>query len=233
MGNSYVVTNANRLGIDLRGKRVLDFGCGKGVAVSELVAAGVDAYGVDNAPGEIAIAQSKVGERCVLAENAFPWPDDHFDYVTANQVFEHVVDLDGAIAEVARVVKPGGRVFSASPAKWLPIEPHIFVPFVHWLKPGPFRRAYLAACIRLGIGQTNGQTAQVQEDYLREETFYRSRAEMRRILSTHFDVQFVAGRQLAAVMREKGKPFPRFLQPLAEWFVGTFYEHRVLLTRKT
>jgi len=233
MGESIVLKNARRLGIDLISKRVLDFGCGKGGTVSALLADGVDAYGVDNAPGEIALAQELVGDRCVLAENSFPWPDGYFDYIVANQVLEHVTDLTGAMAEVARVLKPGGHFYSNSPARWMPVEPRIFIPFVHWMKPGPLRRAYIGLCIRLGIGQTNGATANAQEHYLRTETFYRTRREMRRILGCYFHVEFVASRQLAVVLRERGTPLPRPLLPLAEWAVGEFHEHRILAWRRS
>src|SRR5690242_3042039 len=38
----------------------------------------------------------------------FPLPDDHLDLVTANQVIEHLVDTDGFVREIHRVLKPGG-----------------------------------------------------------------------------------------------------------------------------
>jgi ubiquinone/menaquinone biosynthesis C-methylase UbiE len=39
---------------------------------------------------------------------AIPWPDATFDLIVSEQLFEHVDDLDRAVAELARVTKPGG-----------------------------------------------------------------------------------------------------------------------------
>ena len=228
---SYVITTAQRLGHDLKkpGLRVLDFGCGDGHIVKELADLGVDAYGVDIDR----VALAKGGERCLYANGRLPFPDNHFDFIYANQVLEHVTSLPITSPEVYRVLKPGGAWYTASPAKYGLCEPHIDVPFVHWLpKSGGWRLAWLRICHRLGIGDFHGASPEDQEAYLREHTFYRSRAEMRAILGRCFRVRFVAAKQLDAALKERGKALPSILAPLAEWAVGTFHEHRMLLQKR-
>lgn len=232
--HTHRIVQAHRSGVDLTtpGKRVLDFGCGDGQGVQALLEAGADAYGVDVSPEAIAEAELIVPGRCLVGENHFPWPDAHFDFVVSNQVIEHVVDLDEAMAEVARVMKPGGVFLSVHPAKWQPVEMHIFVPFAHWLPPGQLRQRWLAFCFARGWGESNGATAEQQDAYLRDHTFYRSRAEIRRCLSPWFDVRFVAAKQLTGALNDRNRSLPGWTHPVVEWGAGTFHEHRVLAVRR-
>jgi hypothetical protein len=46
------------------------------------------------------------------------------------------------VAEMARVLRPGGIIFFSGPNKLFPIEPHYYLPFLHWL-PGAVADAYL------------------------------------------------------------------------------------------
>jgi SAM-dependent methyltransferase len=50
--------------------------------------------------------------------------DATFDMVTAIEVLEHVADLDGTLAEVHRVLRPGGRFCVTTPNRWFPFETH-------------------------------------------------------------------------------------------------------------
>lgn len=50
--------------------------------------------------------------------------DGSFDMVTAIEVLEHVADLDGTLAEVHRVLVPGGRFCVTTPNRWFPFETH-------------------------------------------------------------------------------------------------------------
>jgi SAM-dependent methyltransferase len=94
-------------------RRVLDVGCGEG-QVSRLAAAlgGVDrVVGVDPTWSQVAIARERDGGPAYARAGAahLPFASASFDAVVACLVFEHIRDVDDAIAEVARVLQPGGR----------------------------------------------------------------------------------------------------------------------------
>ena len=94
-------------------RRVLDVGCGDG-QITRLAArlAGVDvAVGIDPTWNQIRVAATR-GQAAGFARagaDRLPFPAATFDAVVACLVFEHIDDLDAAIAEIARVLEPGGR----------------------------------------------------------------------------------------------------------------------------
>jgi SAM-dependent methyltransferase len=92
--------------------RVLDVGCGDG-QVGRLVAAiGADlVVGVDPTWNQVRVAAERGGGVHVSRAGAaaLPFAAGSFDAVVACLVFEHIRDVDDAIAEVARVLEPGGR----------------------------------------------------------------------------------------------------------------------------
>lgn len=92
-------------------EHVLDVGCGEG-QISRLAAAGgATVVGVDPTRNQIAAAvQRAAGPVYVCADAAaLPFDTGSFDAVVACLVFEHIDDVDTAIGEVARVLRPGGR----------------------------------------------------------------------------------------------------------------------------
>ena len=90
---------------------LLDVGCGDGQISRALSARGANVVGIDPTRNQIRVAAMRGGgARYARAEAArLPFPDGTFDGVIACLVFEHIDDLDGAIAEVARVLRPDGR----------------------------------------------------------------------------------------------------------------------------
>lgn len=109
---------AARLG-QPRGLLVLDVGCGAGNMYHHLSRYG-DVIGVENHPSPVRVGQQR-GYDIRLADGAaLPFADNSFDLVTALDVIEHNEDDRGMLAEMARVVKPGGRVLITVPAlQWL------------------------------------------------------------------------------------------------------------------
>jgi SAM-dependent methyltransferase len=93
-------------------RRVLDVGCGDG-QVSRLAASlGADlVIGVDPTWNQVSVAHQRGGGASFARAGAgwLPFGDGTFDAVVACLVFEHIRDVDEAIAEVARVLRPGGR----------------------------------------------------------------------------------------------------------------------------
>lgn len=93
--------------------RLLDVGCGEG-QVARLAASlpGVDVVaGIDPTAAQVAEAKRRGGGVSVARAGAdgLPFAGSRFDAVVACLVFEHIDDVDAAIAEVARVLVPGGR----------------------------------------------------------------------------------------------------------------------------
>lgn len=95
---------------------VLDVGCGPGAYANEIrVRTGMHAVGIDVAHGYLVQA----GSRCVRVARAdatdLPFKRATFDAVLATEVLEHMVDDAGAVREVARVLRPGGRAVFTAP----------------------------------------------------------------------------------------------------------------------
>lgn len=90
---------------------VLDVGCGDGQIARALAAQGSDVLGIDPTQLHIDIAKERAGGPTYLLGSAtqLPVPDASQDAVVACLVFEHIDEVDAAIAEVARVLKPGGQ----------------------------------------------------------------------------------------------------------------------------
>lgn len=103
------------------GKRLLDVCCGPGFAAGAAAALGVEAHGVDFAPGMVRVAQARFP--CVTfvegdAEN-LPFDNASFDAVVCNFGVNHVTDPVRAAREAFRVLTPDGYyAYSA----WLPPE---------------------------------------------------------------------------------------------------------------
>jgi SAM-dependent methyltransferase len=99
------------------GERILDVGCGPGFFELELideVEPEGSVVGIDASAASIAIARSRAGERAGIAfheadATALPVGDGEFDRALAVQVLEYVPDVDAALRELRRALRPGGR----------------------------------------------------------------------------------------------------------------------------
>jgi SAM-dependent methyltransferase len=100
------------------GERALDVGSGPGYLlrpIAEAVGSTGAAYGVDpSAPMNALAAARTEGMPWVRIDEgdalALPYPDGTFDTAAVTQVYEYVADIAGALRELRRVMRPGGRV---------------------------------------------------------------------------------------------------------------------------
>ena len=81
----------------------------------------------------------------LVTDTSLPFADDCFDVVLSNHVIEHVGDERAQgrhLAEIRRVLRPGGVGYLAVPNRWMLVEPHFRLAFLSWL-PRPWRTPYL------------------------------------------------------------------------------------------
>jgi ubiquinone/menaquinone biosynthesis C-methylase UbiE len=95
-----------------RGKDVLEVGCGTGLILKEVARDARRASGADLSGGMLRRARER-GLRVAQADaTAIPFASESFDVVCAFKVLPHVRDLKAALAEMARVLRPGGHLLA-------------------------------------------------------------------------------------------------------------------------
>jgi 2-polyprenyl-3-methyl-5-hydroxy-6-metoxy-1,4-benzoquinol methylase len=101
--------------------RIFDFGCGSGYLVGGLQRMGYDAHGLDFEKEAIDYGvNSGVKNLTVGLGDKLEYPDASFDLVISLDVLEHLEDEKPVIAELTRVLKPGGKMMITTSAyKWL------------------------------------------------------------------------------------------------------------------
>lgn len=103
----------------LRGKRVLDVGCGGGILAESMAQRGADVLGIDLATKPLRVAQLHALESGVpgldyreqSAEALAAEQPASFDVVTCMEMLEHVPDPSSVVRACATLVRPGGQVF--------------------------------------------------------------------------------------------------------------------------
>jgi SAM-dependent methyltransferase len=112
--------------VRIRGKHVLDCGCGSGGYVTALSEIGANPVGCDYQVAKL--ANSAHTRICAADLSHLPFADDSFDIVLSNEVLEHVPDDSAALFEMFRVLKPQGRLIVFCPNRLFPFETHgVFV----------------------------------------------------------------------------------------------------------
>jgi SAM-dependent methyltransferase len=92
-------------------RRVLDAGCGPGEFAQRLKRElDLEVVALDLSPRMVELASARGLDARVGDLQALPFDDAAFDCVVANRVLYHVPDLDRGLAEIARVLRPGGRL---------------------------------------------------------------------------------------------------------------------------
>jgi ubiquinone/menaquinone biosynthesis C-methylase UbiE len=98
-------------------RRILDWGCGWGQMSDLLVRAGIDVDAFDyrgsSAPNDVVSLERFPHLSAYISSEPvrLPYPDAHFDAVLSCGVLEHVVDPDGSLEELKRILRPDGTIY--------------------------------------------------------------------------------------------------------------------------
>lgn len=150
------------------GQHILDVGCGNGRDLLPLLEAGCICTAIDCSPQMVAEARKRLppahAARCeLLVADAvrLPLADASFDAVFCSEVIEHIPDWRSAIAEMARVLRPGGKLVITTPNRrsWYGLDRYVLFegllgrpwkhPFDRWKTFDEVSRAVRACGLRL------------------------------------------------------------------------------------
>jgi ubiquinone/menaquinone biosynthesis C-methylase UbiE len=144
---------------DLRGKYLLDVGCGLGGKTVAYAEAGAEVTGTDllekNVEQSGAYAKMKGARAAFFVGDAaaLPLREGAFDTVVANDAMEHFAEPEEALREMARVVKPGGAIWIFFTPHYSPLGSHlydyVYTPWCHLL----FTRGQLQSAIRAVLSE--------------------------------------------------------------------------------
>ncbi|UJW28945.1 GrpB family protein [Saccharothrix sp. AJ9571] len=130
---------------ELDGRKVLDIGCAAGHLTAALADRGADVVGLDGSPALVDVAKREFGDRARFQQGDLTAPldfaDGTFDLVTASLVLHYLEDWGPVLAELRRVLRPGGALVLSvhHPEDW------------HWFdRPDYFRREQVTDQFALG-----------------------------------------------------------------------------------
>ncbi|WP_275466660.1 class I SAM-dependent methyltransferase [Streptomyces noursei] len=176
---------------DVADRRILDAGCGSGTLSAALRDRGAVVTGIDASAGMLALARRRLGDDAALhvvdLRDCLPFADGAFDDVVASLVLHYLEDWGPTLAELRRVLKPGGRLIAS-----------VDHPFVAYTIQDP-RPDYFANTSYTFDWTFNGQSAPMK--------FWR------KPLHTMTDAFTTAGFRLSAIGEPQPDPAARELFP--------------------
>lgn len=117
---------------------VADVGCGAGTQSCIWAADGHEVHGADINEALIGLARERAGAAGlavafeVASATALPWQDACMDVCIAPELLEHVEDWEGCIAELVRVLRPGGALYISTSNRLCPRQEEFVLPGYSW-----------------------------------------------------------------------------------------------------
>jgi SAM-dependent methyltransferase len=178
-----ILEAAERYHIDLKGQRVVDFGCNDGsISRRYLDAGAADVIGVDiDAPTIDRANRLHSGPHVRFVRGTvrtIPIEDASVDVIISYDVFEHVADPPATVAECHRILKPGGKMLIGTWGWYHPFAPHLWavmpVPWAHVVYSEKTilraaRLVYMAPWYRPTMHDFDAQGRRLEAKYLGEE----------------------------------------------------------------
>ena len=155
------VTNFLSQSVCLKGRLVLDYGCGRGYLIRHLLGAEALVSAADSSPDSVQVTELTYaahenwrGARVVEGAE-IPWPKDTFDVVTCLETLEHVLphQLESLLEQIIRVMRPGGVALFSTPNSENLLEstvccPNCLTEFHRWQHIRSWSAEQLAGCLR-------------------------------------------------------------------------------------
>jgi ubiquinone/menaquinone biosynthesis C-methylase UbiE len=150
---------------DLKSRRVLDLGCGRGGVLLAFLQFGCEAVGLD--PYDVYLEETR--RRCAAAGftpelvqgvgEQLPFADGSFDFINCNEVTEHAEDPDQLLAECQRVLRPDGAMYISFHNRFGAYDYHYKLWGINWLP-----RRWADGLLRLAgkLKPTGGQNGRQQ-----------------------------------------------------------------------
>jgi ubiquinone/menaquinone biosynthesis C-methylase UbiE len=205
---------------DLRGRRVLDVGCGTGTLAAWLAHdAAARVWGVDPSPEMLDIARRKVPAGVGLKEGraeALPFRDRWFERVVMMLVLQHV-DRGRALAEVQRMLGKGGRLVigTFAPAQFDDYYLASFFPSVPVVD-----RARFETPEQLGNLLRDAGFADVEEHRLEQRVQLSRETVLARVRAKHISTfQLIPEDEYAAGLARVERELPASIESRVHWLV--------------
>lgn len=113
----------------VEGLRLLDLGCGPGFYAAALRARGAEVVAADNDPREVEFARQAVPGALLADAGDLPLPDQSVDAVVCSNLLEHTPHAEPVIAEIERVLRPGGWAYISWTNWYSPWGGHDMTPY--------------------------------------------------------------------------------------------------------